>query len=272
MKNTFRKYVFLMLLFNFFGSLAFGQPPSGDPCPWQTVTKVPQLIYNGGGGGGGDEGFEYDDYGDQDYGDGGDDIFYNDVHGGGTNGSSLCSIAKALNVVNTAGTWEKYAQIMGWSNFTYTGPITDPQKYFLSNKIYPDSLATLNKSFYGFLCNPSLLGPFLKSVDIVMACGTLTTNGSYIDKLLDFFVMPNQVSAASAKQSTKLLNCYYGSTIGTNFADCVFPVGTIADAVTVSNVLALEEYLKTNPKDKDWVNKNGCEILSILEKKEYLFR
>ena len=288
MKNTFKKYVFLLMLFNLascFSGVLIAQPRGEDEdgCnyfgPHFNINEIDlgdeilTVIHNLDGtviryfSPKNDTDYE-DEY------DFGDDIFdwddFNLNNGGtntggngsagGSNGSN-CTIVKGVNAVKSGGTWENYAKAMGWTNFGYSGKITPLQEFLLTD-------TKNNKSFYGLLCNPALLEGFLKALDVVYQCnnggGVVNLNGSQIDKLLDFFVIPNQVSAATAKESTKLLNCYFSKTIGTNFADCVFPPNQIAAS---SNALAfvLDEYVKKNPLDKNWIDKHGCELISKIE-------
>ena len=191
--------------------------------------------YGGDDGGGGDDG---DDWGDFDYGDSG---------GGDSFGGSCTS--SALNNFNGVSTWENYAQNMGITNLDYTGPITSFQRDYF------------NKNFW-LLCNKNLLKIAIESTNVVEKCST-PPNEKDVDAFMDYLHDPDKLASPQTQQQ---LNCYYSATIGQTFADCVFPVGTTnASAATLYNASALLEYVKANPKDKFWVDINGCDLISKIE-------
>ena len=204
------------------------------------------------GGGGSDEDYE-DDYGGDDDGGGGDgdddwgDFDFGDSGGGDSFGGSCAP--SALENFNGVSTWENYAQNMGIKNLDYTGPITSFQRDYF------------NKNFW-LLCNKNLLKIAIESTNVVEKCST-PTNGKDVDAFMDYLHDPDKLASPQTQQQ---LNCYYSATIGQTFADCVFPVGTTNTSPAIMyNVSALEEYVKANPKEKFWVDVNGCELISKIE-------
>ena len=215
-------------------------------------------IHLGGGGGGEDD---YD-YGDDDYGDdsdyGGDNVdddgpdgldweSFNPYHW-----ISSCN-KKALFVLGSATTWEEYAKQMyqysndkNWENFSFTGPITQAQKYIFSK----------NPSY---LCNPKFLEDFaIPAANITEKCGKVYGYEEF-SKIVDFIRDPLEPQNAGWES---MVNCYFKNTIGKDFADCVLPTGQAADPARLKNALAIDEYLKKNPQDKAWLEKNGCELVN----------
>lgn len=217
----------------------------------------------GGGGGGGEDHYADVWEPDDDYDDGGMDPypFYEQLQPKGP-----CTKDKAIKILLSSRTWEEVAQTMyaidrSWGGFSVTGPIT------------PREIAFFTKQRPEFFCNPSMLADAIKVLEIVKVCDRngkdITNSGQAsqwggsvagFDELTDYLRAPDQ--SQHKVQSEAQLRCYFSQVLGEEFSKCAFPAGQDVDMATVRNALAIDEYLKKNPQDKQLLNEGGCDFIA----------
>jgi hypothetical protein len=223
-------------------------PPGSHPKHTPTTKNNP----SNSKGGGADEDYDFgdlDDY-DYDYEDGDDYTSFDDFFFPSGTGTFSDCLKKAKVTFQNVVTWSNFAQNMGMTKFNYTGIITPFQRDYFNQNI-------------SLLCDENKIILAIKACEAVEACMTAPPDASLdqaVDWMSNYFANP----AVKADYSTQnILNCYYIKTIGSTFANCVFPKdGLTKDFTTLANAFALEEYLKANPLQIAFANSSEfCNIV-----------